>query len=80
MPGICEDGVEFGRRACEATVRPTSDAGPQHPYGLFTTASLLWPIVAGMHTNEAISAYATLPPSERPDGHRRAVAGAREVA
>jgi hypothetical protein len=30
-------------------------ANPRHPHDLFTTASLLWPIVAGMQTNEAIS-------------------------
>jgi Family of unknown function (DUF6223) len=34
-------------------VRPTRNAHAQHPHDLFTTASLLWPIVAGMQINEA---------------------------
>ena len=34
-------------------MRPTRNAHAQHPHDLFTTASLLWPIVAGMQINEA---------------------------
>ena len=33
--------------------RATRSAGPRHPHGLFTAASLLRPIVAGMDTNDA---------------------------
>jgi hypothetical protein len=46
---------------------PDQDAHAQHPHDLFTTASLLWRIVAGMHTNEATLAPTTPGPSERPD-------------
>jgi hypothetical protein len=58
IPGTCEDRVEAGSESCEAIVRPTSDTNPRDPHDRFTTASLLWPIVAGMQTNEGTSAPA----------------------
>jgi ABC-type glutathione transport system ATPase component len=39
----------------------------QHPHDLFTTSPLLWPIIAGMQTNEATLAPTTPGPSERPN-------------
>ena len=48
-------------------MRPSRDAPAQHPHDLFTTASLLGPILARMRTNEATWAPTPPGPSERPN-------------
>lgn len=40
-------------------MRRTRDENPRHPHDLFTASSRLWPIVAGMHTDEAALAEVT---------------------
>ena len=48
IPDTCEDGVKAGRRPCAAAT-----SAVVYPHGLFTTASLLWPIVGGMQPTNA---------------------------
>jgi hypothetical protein len=41
----------------EAARAPDGDVNAQHPHTIFTTSSLLSPIVASMQTNEATLAH-----------------------
>lgn len=47
--------VGGGKLIATVIVRPAGSANSQHPHALFMTPSPLWPIVAGMQTNEEVA-------------------------